>query len=155
VFGVMMGRVSAEPRSSAVPRPTTPEGTGMGATWTRVVEDMVGRVTGPMKFRLLFQPIMASAFAIAAGLKDAKAGKLPYFWGLFHDPGHRTEMLRSGWKSVGKVFVLAMVLDVVYQMVELHNVYPGEVIFVGFVLAIVPYVLLRGLVNRLASRSRK
>jgi uncharacterized membrane protein len=124
----------------------------MGDTWTRIAEDLIGRVTGPMKLRLLFQPIMASVFAIIAGLKDAKAGKPPYFWGLFRDAGHRREMLESGWKSVGKVFVLAMVLDIVYQMVELRNVYPLEVILVGFVLAIVPYVLVRGLVTRLASR---
>ena len=126
----------------------------MGDAWTRVVENLIGRVTGPMKFRLLFQPIMASLFAIRAGLMDAKAGKPAYFWALFTNPSHRAEMLKSGWKSVGKVFVLALVLDVVYQIVELHTVYPGEVIFVGFVLAILPYVLLRGLVSRLASRKK-
>jgi hypothetical protein len=124
----------------------------MGDTWTRFAEDLIGRVSEPMKLRRLFQPVMASVFAILAGLKDAKAGKPPYFWGQFHDPAQRVEMLQSGWKSVGKVFVLAMVLDVVYQMVELGNVYPFEVILVGFVLAIVPYALVRGLVTRLATR---
>jgi hypothetical protein len=124
----------------------------MGDTWTRFAEDLIGRVSEPMKLRRLFQPVMASVFAILAGLKDAKAGKPPYFWGQIHDPAQRVEMLQSGWKSVGKVFVLAMVLDVVYQMVELGNVYPFEVILVGFVLAIVPYALVRGLVTRLATR---
>jgi hypothetical protein len=58
-------------------------------------------------------------------------------------------MLRDGWKSVGKVFVLAMVLDIVFQIRVLGTVYPGEVIIVAFLLAIVPYLLLRGLVTRL------
>jgi hypothetical protein len=124
----------------------------MGDTWTRIAENLIGRVTGPMKLRLVLQPIMASVFAIIAGLKDAKAGKPPYLWGLLHDPAQRKEMLQSGWKSVGKVFVLAMVLDVVYQVIEQAKVYPFEVILVGFLLAIVPYVLVRGLVTRLASR---
>jgi hypothetical protein len=124
----------------------------MGDTWTRIAENLIGRVTGPMKLRLVLQPIMASVFAIIAGLKDAKAGKPPYLWGLLHDPAQRKEMLRSGWKSVGKVFVLAMVLDVVYQVIEQAKVYPFEVILVGFLLAIVPYLLVRGLVTRLASR---
>jgi len=119
--------------------------------WMRIVENMTDRVSGPMKFRFLLQPIMASLFAIIAGLKDAKAGKPPYGWALFTDPSHRTEMLKDGWKSVGKVFVLAIVLDVVYQIIVARFVYPGEVLIVALLLAIVPYLILRGLVNRIAS----
>ena len=61
-------------------------------------------------------------------------------------------MIRDGWKSVGKVFVLALVLDVVYQIIVLRFVYPGETLLVAFVLAIVPYLILRGLVNRLTPK---
>jgi hypothetical protein len=118
----------------------------------RVVENMSDRVTGPMKFRLLLQPVMASIFAIVAGLKDAKAGNPPYFWGLLTHPEQRRIMLKDGWKSVGKVFVLALILDVVYQVIALHFVYPGEAIVVAILLAIVPYLILRGLVTRLARR---
>ena len=118
----------------------------------RVMEDMGNRVSGPMKFRLVLQPVMASIFAIISGLNDAKAGKPPYFWALMTDPAHRTDMTRDGWKSVGKVFVLALVLDVVYQIIVLRFVYPGEAVIVAFVLAIVPYLILRGLVNRLTPK---
>jgi hypothetical protein len=121
----------------------------MDDIWLRIVQDMSDRITGPMKFRLILQPVMASIFAIVAGLKDAKLGNPPYFWSLFTDSGHRAEMLRDGWKSVGKVFVLAMVLDIVFQIRVLNTVYPGEVVIVAFLLAIVPYLLLRGLVTRL------
>jgi hypothetical protein len=121
----------------------------MDDIWLRIVQDMSDRITGPMKFRLILQPVMASIFAIVAGLKDAKLGNPPYFWSLFTNSGHRAEMLRDGWKSVGKVFVLAMVLDIVFQIRVLNTVYPGEVIIVAFLLAIVPYLLLRGLVTRL------
>ena len=116
----------------------------------RFMENMSDRVTGPMKFRLLLQPLMATIFAIQGGLADAKAGKAPYFWGLITDPAHRSEMVQDGWKSVGKVFVLAMILDVVYQLIALRFVYPGEAIVTAFVLAIVPYLLLRGFVTRIA-----
>jgi hypothetical protein len=40
----------------------------------------------------------------------------------------------------------------VYQILVLRFVYPGETIIVAFVLAIVPYLILRGLVNRIARR---
>jgi hypothetical protein len=118
----------------------------------RVMENMGNRISGPMKFRLVLQPVMASIFAIIAGLNDAKAGKPPYFWALMTDPAHRTDMIRDGWKSIGKVFVLALVLDVVYQIIVLRFVYPGEAVIVAFVLAIVPYLILRGLVNRLTPK---
>ena len=124
----------------------------MDDIWMRIMENMGNRVSGPMKFRLVLQPVMASIFAIISGLNDAKAGKPPYFWALFTDPAHRTDMIRDGWKSVGKVFVLALVLDVVYQIIVLRFVYPGEALIVAFVLAIVPYLILRGLVNRLTPK---
>jgi hypothetical protein len=122
----------------------------MDDTWRRLVHDMIARTTGPLHFRLVLQPLMASIFAIRAGLQDAKTGKPPYFWALLWDPAHREDMLKDGWKSVGKVFVLAIVLDIVYQIIAEHFLYPGEAIIVAFVLAIVPYLILRGLVTRLA-----
>ena len=122
----------------------------MEDVFARFAENLADRVSGPMKFRLVLQPVMATIFAIIAGLKDAKAGKPPYFWCLLSDPAQRAAMLKDGWKDVGKVFLLAVVLDVVYQIIVLRFVYPGEVIVVAFLLAIVPYLLLRGLVNRVA-----
>ena len=124
----------------------------MDDIWMRVMENMADRVSGPMKFRLLLQPIMASIFAIRSGLKDAKAGNPPYFWTLLSDPAQRAAMIKDGWKSVGKVFLLALALDVVYQIIVERFVYPGEALIVAFVLAIVPYLILRGLVTRLMSR---
>ena len=122
----------------------------MEDVWTRLLEHMTDRVTGPMKFRLVLQPLMAMIFAIRSGLDDARAGRPLYFWALFTDPAHRAEMLKDGWKSVGKVFVLALILDVVYQIIVTRFVYPGEALVTAVLLAIVPYVLLRGPVNRIA-----
>jgi hypothetical protein len=121
----------------------------MDDIWMRIVDLITERLSGPMKFRLVLQPLMAVIFAIIDGIKDAKAGKPPYFWGMLTDPSHRVEMAKDGWKSVGKVFLLAIVLDVVYQILVLRFVYPGQVIFVAILLAILPYLILRGLVNRI------
>ncbi|MGE5318902.1 MAG: hypothetical protein ACM3KD_01855 [Hyphomicrobiaceae bacterium] len=124
----------------------------MDDIWLRFVENMNDRVSGPMKFRLLLQPAMAAFFAIRAGLNDARTGKPPYFWSLVTDPAHRIDMLKDGWKSVGKVFLIALLLDVIYQVIVLKFVYPGEAIYVAFVLAILPYLILRGLVTRIARK---
>jgi hypothetical protein len=126
----------------------------MDDMWTRIGSQLIARVSGPMKFRLVLQPCMAAFFAVRAGLADARAGKPPYFWGLLSDPGQRVDMLKDGWKSVGRVFILALVLDAVYQIIVMRFVYPGEMIIVAFVLAIVPYLIVRGLVTRLARKKK-
>lgn len=119
---------------------------------TRIFENLVGRVSGPMKFRLVLQPLMAIIFAVKDGMKDAREGQPPYFWSIFTDAEERRNMLHSGWKSVGKIFILALILDAVYQFIELSWFYPGEAIVVAFILAIVPYVVLRGPINRLTPK---
>ena len=121
--------------------------------WDRVGTQLLARVSGPMKFRLVLQPCMAAFFAIRSGLADAKTGRSPYFWTMVSDPKERGELLKEGWKSVSKVFILAIVLDVIYQIIELHFVYVGEAIIVAFILAILPYLILRGLVTRIARRT--
>ena len=105
---------------------------------TRIWEDLIGRVSGPLHFRLLLQPAMATFFAIRDGLKDSREGRPAYFWAIFTDPHHREEMMAEGWKAVSKVFVLAIILDGVYQVIALHWFYPGEALIVAFVLAILP-----------------
>jgi hypothetical protein len=122
----------------------------MDELWTRIVENFSGRISGPMQLRFLLQPLMASIFAVRSGLQDARTGKPPYFWALVTSPDHRREMIRDGWQSVGKIFIIALVLDVVYQLAVLRFLYVGEALLVAFLLALAPYLLLRGLVTRLA-----
>lgn len=123
-------------------------------TLTRVIENLFGRLDGPLHFRFIFQPLMAVIFAIKDGIKDSHEGRVPYFWALFTEPGHRREMLRTGWKSVGKIFIIALILEAVYQF-KVGTFYPGEALIVAFVLAIVPYVLLRGPANRLTPAKKR
>lgn len=119
----------------------------------RFADHVLERVSGPMKMRLLLQPLVAIVLAARSGMLDARTGKPPYFWALATNPLHRREMLKEGWKSVGKLFVVAIVLDVAFQLWVLGFVYPGEALLVAFVLAIVPYLILRGMVNRLLRKS--
>jgi hypothetical protein len=126
----------------------------MDELFTRIWENLGGRITGPMSFRLLMQPTVAAILAIRAGLQDAKSGRPAYFWTILTtDPAQRRELLREGWKAVTKVFCLAIVLDIIYQIIALRWVYPVETLLVAFLLACVPYLLIRGPVNRLV-RSR-
>ena len=117
---------------------------------SRIFENLIDRVSGPMKFRLILQPLMATIFAIRNGLEDAKKGRPPYFWGLFTHPEQRLDMLRDGWKRVGKVFVMAIIIDLVYQWIVSRRFYPFEALLVAIILAFIPYLLIRGPVDRIA-----
>lgn len=120
----------------------------------RIYADLIDRVSGPMKFRLLLQPLIAVILAIRSGLKDAKEGRPAYLWALFTQAEHRREMLRDGWKSVGRVFIIANIIDAVYQLGVLRRFYPGEALLISAILALVPYLLIRGPVNRIARHMR-
>jgi hypothetical protein len=124
----------------------------MADLWALIADQVSDRVSGPMKFRIVLQPIMATYLAIRSGLRDAKSGAPPYFWRLLFTPGHRVEIIKDGWKSVGRLFLLAMVLDLIYQIFVQHSFHLRAALFVAIVLAIVPYLLLRGTVTRIARR---
>ena len=120
----------------------------------RAFMNVTDRVGGPMTFRIILQPLMATLLAFRAGLKDAQHGRPPYFWTILTDASQRAELMREGWKSVARVFVLAIVMDVIYQLIVLNWVYPFELILVAILLAVLPYLLIRGPVNRVVSRLR-
>jgi hypothetical protein len=115
----------------------------------RVWDNLAARVTGPMSFRLIMQPLVASGFAIWSGVKDARAGRPAFLWTTITDPAQRSLLLREAWKDVGKVFILAAVLDAIYQLIVHRGVYILEMLIVAAVLAALPYVLIRGPVTRL------
>ena len=117
---------------------------------TRMWGDLLARLGGSMTFRLILQPMMAAFFAIHDGLRDAHEKKSAYFWSIVSNPSHRRDLLREGWKAISKVFILAFVLDVVYQYLAFRWFYPGEALMVAFGLAFIPYLLIRGPVNRVA-----
>lgn len=112
-----------------------------------------------MWFRLILQPVVASIFAVRAGMKDAREGKPAYFWAVLTHRDHRRDLMREGWKAVAKIFVMAIIMDAIYQWIVQRWIYPGEILIVAFLLAVVPYILIRGPLNRIVrlfgSRSKK
>jgi hypothetical protein len=113
--------------------------------------EILGRPEGPFAFRFYLQPLMALLFAVRDGIHDARAGRSAYLWSLLTE-SRRRQLLREGWHSVGKVFVLAIVLDLLYQLVVLKGLRPLQTLLVAVALALVPYVLVRGPASRLFRR---
>jgi hypothetical protein len=121
-------------------------------TLARGWDNLVGRWGGPMSFRLLMQPAVAIFFAIRAGLRDARMGKPSILCDLLSDPMTRQERFRQVWKDVGTVFIVALVLDSIYQVIVQGGVFTLELLITAAVLALVPYVVSRGLITMIAKR---
>ena len=117
-------------------------------------DELLARTDGPLQFRFILQPAVAAFLAYRAGRRDALDGRPLYFMALVRDRTQRRALIREGWGHVSKVFIVAVVMDAIYQFVAMRWVYPGEALMVALVLAVVPYLLFRSLVNWMLRRTR-
>ena len=116
--------------------------------------DFIDRFDGPLHFRLFVQPMVAILFAVRDGRRDVREGRSAYLWSVLTAPEERRHLLESGWKGIYKVFIVAYALDVIYQFMEWRGLKPLQALLTAIVLAVIPYALFRGPVNRLARISR-
>lgn len=120
----------------------------VGSYW----HELVARPAGPMGFRFVLQPVMASILAIRDGIKDAKTNRSPYFWTIATDPSRRRKRLVEGIHAVSRVLILAAAMDIIYQLLELNGLRPLETATIAILLAFVPYLVVRGPAARIARR---
>ena len=121
------------------------------SSFAQFLEDLVSRLTGPMHFRLILQPLVAIALGIRDGLKDARAGRPPFVTDLIVRPEGRKRQLKQSLQAISKPLIIAIILDAVAQYLMFGTIYPGAAVFVGVVVMAVPYSLARGLTNRIVS----
>ncbi len=119
--------------------------------WTHLLE----RAWGPMTFRLIVQPVVAVFLAVQAGTRDGREGRAPFGWAIVADRARRLDLLREGSQDLAKLFVLALALDAIYQLLVLRWVYPGQALLVATLLAIVPYCLVRGSITRIVRHTQQ
>jgi hypothetical protein len=118
---------------------------------TRFWDELIARPAGPMGFRFVLQPVMASLLAIRDGIHDARTGRSPYFWTVVSDPTRRKKRIIEGIRAVMRVLILGGVMDVIYQIVALHGLRPLQTVVIAVVLAFVPYLIVRGPAERIAN----
>ena len=124
-------------------------------TISRGVEQLLGRASGPLHFRLFIMPIVVTILAIRAHRKDVREGHPIYLGAFLKDPTERRRLLRTGLMDFGRVFIIACVLDTTYQILVLKAFYPVQMLIVAVVCAIVPYFLVRGPIMRLVYALRR
>jgi hypothetical protein len=108
-----------------------------------VVERLLGRAGGPLHFRLMVMPLVVTFFAVRAAMRDVRSGQPPFFRTLLGHPEERGRLIRSLRKDIGKIIMMAIILDTVYQVLVLKAFYPGELLVVVLASAIMPYLIIR------------
>jgi hypothetical protein len=115
----------------------------------RFVDDMVARLHGPGRMRFIFQPTVAIILGVRDGVKDARAGNPPFLSGLVFHRTDRPGLLRGALASVRDLVAVAILLDVVAQLLIFRMVHPGAALLLGPVLIGMPYAVSRALANRI------
>ena len=113
-------------------------------------ENFLARPSGSLNLRFIVQPTMTGLLALRAGIQDAREGRQGYLWALVSNPERRFQLLHDGWRGARTPFLVAIVLDCIYQLVTFQFIYPLELLFTATLLALIPYILLRGPFNRIA-----
>ena len=118
----------------------------------RIWHDLVERPGGPMSFRFVLQPVMAAIAALHDGLRDARAMRSPFARAVLREPEQRLARVTEALNAIDRIILLGLVMDIIYQAIALKTFYPAEAVIVALLLAVVPYVILRGLITRAARR---
>jgi hypothetical protein len=112
------------------------------------LEEVPRRFTGAGRVRFILQPMTAIVLGIRGGFADARAGNPPYLFGLLFGAERRRELLGSGFAAIRNLLALAIIGDVVFQLVLYRSVHPGAAVLIGPILICFPYALSRALTTR-------
>ena len=74
------------------------------------------------------------------------------FYGTLASAGGR---LREGLNATARIILLGLVMDTIYQILELQTFHPNEALIVALLLVFAPYVVMRGVVARVAGMWRR
>lgn len=117
-------------------------------------EGMMRELTsGQGQFRLLLLLAVALVLGIRAGIADAREGTLPFGRRLREANEPRAELMKDSVKRALNPLALAFILDVILQRLTLGYVRPLAAIIVAAVLVWLPFVIVRGIMNRFWRRS--
>ena len=117
------------------------------------IDKLADRVTGPMNFRFIMQPLAAILLGIRDGKLDAKAGTPPFILDLFLTPHHRERHIKSALATLLRPIIISIILDAIAQYMIFKHINLAGAVAVGIFVMGVPYSLSRGITNRIVSRN--
>ncbi len=124
----------------------------MDEFFIRAFHQLLERPAGPFRFRFVLQPVAAAVIAVRAGMRDAGLNRDSFLKSFQAEPSKRSALIHDAWTDIAKVFIIAAILDGIYQVVMFRWFYPMQTLIVACILSIVPYVLIRVPVMHLMHR---
>ena len=100
----------------------------------RTLQHLVARTAGPLKLRFLLQPLAATIIAVRAS---------------------RESEPRRVFAYIGRLCVVALFVDLLYQVIVLRWFYPGQALIVVGMLALVPFLVVRALMRMMRTARRR
>jgi len=111
-------------------------------------EDIFSRLSGPGRLRFIVQPTVAVLLGARDGLRDVRAGGLPFLRGFPFQRKLGQESLRSAFQSIRELVSFAILLDLISQFLIFRRIHPAAALLLGPVLIAVPYTVSRVLAGR-------
>lgn len=117
-----------------------------------MIEELGEMLRGPGRLRFIIQPIVAIVLGIRDGRRDAAAGRPAYFISLLTGKMPRKQQLTAALRILWVPLTVAIVLDLILQYIILRSVHLWRGVAAGVILIALPYVMARGLSNRVRRR---
>ena len=103
--------------------------------------------SGPMRFRFVLEPLMATIVAIRDGLTDLAARHISQQCWVIR--GNAQDGCERDLNATARITALGLVMDVIYQAIVFKTFYPDQALVVALVLAFVPYLIIRSVIARI------
>ena len=110
------------------------------------------RLTGPGKARLLLQPLVAIALGVRDGIADAKQGLPPYFDRVLFTSKRKLYEIKMALRHIAAALTVGFVMDLIFQWLVFRALNLLPALLVGSIFIALPYVIARGLSDRIARR---
>jgi hypothetical protein len=107
-------------------------------------------VGGPGHLRFFLQPAIAVLFGVLHGVRDARAGRAPYFADVVAARGSRLRLLNEGLHEIAIPLCVAILGAFTFQYIIRGHIYFAYGVLYAALFVALPYVATRGLANRAA-----
>ena len=112
---------------------------------------LIELISGPGTFRFVLQPLFSILMGVRDGRNDAKSGTPPMMYKLLLASGKRKEALKEVLHRLAVPLSFAVVLDSILQ-IYIFGIWRLQwALVVGVGLVGIPYLLARGITNRIVS----
>ena len=104
---------------------------------------VVARLGGPLKFRLIFQPLVAVILGVRHGWQDAKRGEPSLLASIITEPHGRSTRILALVKGILFAMILACVFDGIDQYLIFGWVRISGALTLGITIVALPYIAAR------------